>query len=140
MQGTLQAENLRKLEAGMLDNNVKCGGCGVEYWHPRPQEGNTHRCPSCGILTKFATSMVDATVIPDPYATSQVSINGENHSINSPLSYGRLVDLVGGDPYLLIIAKYSKGPLVNPKGLMSPGESVYLTDGMRFSACDTGNA
>lgn len=71
----------------------------------------------------------------------EVTINGRPWLLTSPATYEMVVHAVytEGERRLMSVT-YGKGACPKADGILAPGESVEVADGMIFNAYHTGNA
>ncbi len=73
--------------------------------------------------------------------TRKISVNGREIEVREEsLSYETIVRIANGSPQVLYSVTYSGGAGPKPQGILSPGQSVIIRDGMIFNSCFTGNA
>lgn len=73
---------------------------------------------------------------------AQIFINGRKKTVNAfELSFEQLVDLAFETPpsgeNVSFVITFQRGPKENPKGVLNPGESVAIKDGMVFNVRHT---
>lgn len=101
-------------------------------------------CSRCGVVRRAGGETVCrgrtptiATREGQDSAGARCRIDGELHRIPSPVSHERIAELAGETGTVSIV--YSQGPM-GASGVLAPGQSVAVCDGMRFSTSRTGAA
>lgn len=95
-------------------------------------------------VLRQALSMLDAHYLKTRKPLDepvQISINGEQrYTSNAIWTYEMLANSAGLNPSQLYTATFSKANQSKTDGILSPGGSVLVGNGTRFSICDTSNA
>ena len=106
-----------------------------------PLSGNSASTSCAGIDRKHAEERWNQ--IADAVARRRfiVHINGKHFYVEArELCYSGVIRLAGFNAKLVYTVTYRRGAASKPDGILMPGQSVRIVDGMAFSVAHTGDA